>query len=154
MTIQAQYWVHEPARPPAERVVHLETDQQVREFVALLAGEHVSDALLTHTRRPRIETAIPDDDAPGSFLTVPDHSVIVGIRGQRGALSYKGNDGHTPEPVHLCSHGQGPNHPVLYETEELPANCEIPAETVADALVEFLATARRPTNLAWQHLSD
>ncbi|HKS48496.1 MAG TPA: Imm1 family immunity protein [Amycolatopsis sp.] len=33
---------------------------------------------------------------------------------------------------------------MLYDTDECPAGCEVPVETVADALVEFLRTASRP----------
>lgn len=150
MTLQAQYWIHDPGQPPVEKVAELGSADEVRAFVATLAEETVSDAVVTHTGRPRVDTAIPDDDAPGGYLTMPDHSVIAGIHGTRGALSYRGADGHGPEPVHLYSRGDGPDQPVLYETDEFPPNCEIPADAVADALVEFLDTAKRPLNLAWQ----
>lgn len=154
MTIQAQYWVHEPDQPPTEHVADLATTEDVREFVDLLTSERVSDAILTHTKRPRVETAIPDEDDPSTFVTVPDHSVIVGIHGQRGAMSYKGNDGHAAEPVHLYSRGQGPDEPVLYETEEFPPDCEVPTDAIVNALIEFLETARRPLGLGWQTGSE
>lgn len=154
MTIQAQYWVHEPDRPPVEHVADLATPEDVRQFVDLLANEGVSDAILTHSKRPRVDTAIPDENDAGTFMTVPDHSVIVGVHGQRGAMSYKGNDGHAAEPVHLYSRGQGPAHPVLYETEEFPPDCEVPTEALVNALVEFLETARRPQALDWQSGSE
>lgn len=32
MTIQAQYWVHEPDRPPVEHVADVATTEDVREF--------------------------------------------------------------------------------------------------------------------------
>lgn len=150
MTIQAQYWAHETDRPPAEKVAHLSTPEQVHEFVTLLASDHVSDAILTHTSRPRFETPIPDEDHPGTYLTVPDHSVIAGIHGERGALSYRGNDGHSDDPVHLYSQGEGADHPAIYETDEFPPNCEVPIETIMKALVEFLETGKRPVSIAWQ----
>ncbi|MCR3721168.1 MULTISPECIES: Imm1 family immunity protein [Prauserella salsuginis group] len=150
MTLQAQYWVHQPGQPPVEKVDDLATPDDVRAFMATLAEKTVSDAILTHTARPRVDTAIPDDDAPSGYLTVPDHSVIAGIHGDRGALSYRGNDGHGSEPVHLYSHGDGPERPVLYETDEFPPNCEIPASAVAEALIEFLDSGKRPLNVAWQ----
>lgn len=154
MTIQAQYWVHEPDQPPAEHVTELATPEQVREFVTQLASDQVSDALLTHTQRPRMDTLIPDEDDPDAFLTVPDHSVIVGVHGDRGALSYQGNDGHDTEPVHLYSHGESPEYPVLYETDEFPPYCEIPTDALVEALVEFLQTAKRPVALSWQSAHD
>lgn len=154
MTIQAQYWVHEPDRPPVEHVIELATPGQVREFVALLSSAAVSDALLTHARRPRMETLIPDEDNPNAFLTVPDHSVIVGVHADRGALSYQGNDGHSPDPVHLYSHGDGPERPVLYETAEFPSHCEVSTHTLVEALVEFLRTAKRPLTSSWQPAHD
>lgn len=113
-------------------------------------GDEVSDALLAHTRRPRVETLIPDDEDPETFLTVPDHSMIVGIHGDRGALSYQGNDGHSTEPVHLYSHGDGPEQPVLYETDEFPPHCEVAINTITEALVVFLQTAKRPVTQTWQ----
>lgn len=154
MTIEAQYWVREDVQPLAERVAGLATADEVREFVALLSGAHVSDAFLTHAERPRIDTLMPDESDPDEFLTVPDHSVIVGVHGDRGALSYQGNDGHGEEFVHLYSRGEGPGEPVLYETEEFPPDCEVPVEVIADALVEFLETAKRPTSLTWQSARD
>lgn len=154
MTIQAQYWVHAPDRPPAEQVAELATPEQVHEFVTLLSSDTVSDALLTHTRRPRVETLIPDEDDPEAFLTVPDHSVIVGVHGDRGALSYQGNDGHGTETIHLYSHGDGPEQPVIYETDEFPPHCEVPTATLVEALVEFLQTAKRPLTLGWQPARD
>jgi len=60
---------------------------------------------------------------------MPDHSVIAGIDGDRGTLSYRGNDGHDFGPVHLYSRGDGPDQPVLYEADEFPSSCEIPIET-------------------------
>ncbi|MCP2331326.1 MULTISPECIES: Imm1 family immunity protein [Actinoalloteichus] len=154
MTLQAQYWVHEPGQAPVEKVVELATGDDVTAFVTTLAEEVVSDAILTHTARPRVDTAIPDDGAPSGYLTMPDHSVIAGIHGARGALSYRGDDGHGSEPVHLYSRGDGPERPVLYETDEFPPHCEIAVETVADALVEFLDTGKRPLNVAWQSAAD
>lgn len=154
MTIQAQYWVHEPGQPPAERVTELATPEHVREFVTLLSGETVSDALLTHNQRPRMETLIPDEDDPEAFLTVPDHSVIIGVHGDRGALSYQGNDGHGTEPVHLYSHGDSPEQPVIYETDEFPPRCEVPTDSLVEALLEFLQTATRPLTLGWQPARD
>ncbi|WP_026454401.1 Imm1 family immunity protein [Saccharomonospora iraqiensis] len=150
MTLQVQYWLHEPGQPPVEKVAELTTGDEVRAFVATLAAETVSDAILTHTTRPRVDTAIPDDERPGHYLTMPDHSVIAGIHGERGALSYRGDDGLGTEPVHLYSHGDGPEQPVLYETDEFPPYCEIPAETIAEALTEFLETGSRPLNITWQ----
>ncbi|MET7990382.1 Imm1 family immunity protein [Amycolatopsis sp. NPDC005232] len=150
MTIQAQYWVHEPDRPPAEQVAELTTAEDVRDFVTLLADQHISDAILTHTKRPRIETAIPDENDPSAFLTVPDHSAIIGIHGERGAISYKGKDGHSTEPVQLYTRGQGPDQTVLYETEEFPPDCEVPTGALAEALIEFLETGRRPLSIRWQ----
>ncbi|MEU6128287.1 Imm1 family immunity protein [Saccharopolyspora sp. NPDC047091] len=154
MTLQAQYWVHTPDQPPAEHVTELATPEQVREFITRLSSNTVSDALLTHTQRPRMETLIPDEDAPGAFLTVPDHYVIAGVHQDRGALSYQGNDGHHTEPVHLYSHGRGPDQPVIYETDEFPPHCEIPTATLGEALVEFLQTATRPLTLNWQPAHD
>lgn len=150
MTLQAQYWVHEPGQPPVEKVAELTTSGEVRAFVAVLAEDTVSDAILTHLSRPRVDTAIPDDDEPGGYLTMPDHSIIVGVHGTRGALSYRGDDGHGSKPVHLYSHGDGPDQPVLYETDEFPPDCEVPVEAVVDALIEFLDTSKRPLNLTWQ----
>ncbi|OLT44116.1 hypothetical protein BJF85_20655 [Saccharomonospora sp. CUA-673] len=150
MTLQAQCWVHDAGQPPVEKVAELATSEEVRAFVTTLADETVSDAILTHFSRPRVDTGIPDDDAPRGYLTMPDHSVIVGIHGDRGALSYRGNDGRGSDPVHLYSRGDGPDQPVLYETDEFPPHCEVPIEAVADALIEFLDTAKRPLNLAWQ----
>lgn len=133
----------------------LATPEQVREFVTLLSSDRVSDALLTHTQRPRMETLIPDEDNPEAFLTVPDHSVIVGVHGDRGALSYQGNDGHSTEPVHLYSHGDdGPEQPVVYETDEFPPHCEVTRDALVEALVEFLQTATRPVTLSWQPARD
>lgn len=154
MTIEAQYWVAEDDQPLAERVAGLATEADVREFVALLSGAHVSDAFLTHSERPRIDTVMPDDSDPDEFLTVPDHSVIVGVHGDRGALSYQGADGRGEEFVHLYSRGDGPAEPVLYETEEFPPDCEVPLGTIVEALVEFLETAKRPTSLTWQSARD
>ncbi len=154
MTIQTQYWVHEPDQPPAEHVGELATPEQVREFVMLLASDLVSDALLTHSQRPRVETLIPDEDDPDAFLTVSDHSVIAGVHGDRGALSYRGNDGHSAEPVHLYSHGDSPEQPVIYETDEFPPHCEVSTDTLVEALVEFLQTAKRPVTLSWQPARD
>ncbi|MGI8310748.1 MULTISPECIES: Imm1 family immunity protein [Saccharopolyspora] len=154
MTIQAQYWAYEPDQPPAEHVAELATPEQVREFVTLLSSDQVSDALLTHTQRPRMETLIPDEDDPDAFLTVPDHSVIAGVHGDRGALSYQGNDGHGTEPVHLYSHGDGPERPVLYETDEFPPHCEVTIDAIAEALIAFLRTAKRPATLTWQPAHD
>lgn len=150
MTLQAQFWVHEQGQPPRERVVELADPDAVRGFVATLGSENVSDAVLTHTRRPRVETLIPDDDNPGRLLTMPDHSVIVGVHGHRGAISYRGADGHQADPVHLYSRGEEPPTPVLYETDEFPSRCEIPVEAVTDALIEFLKTAARPLTITWQ----
>ena len=154
MTIQAQYWVHEPGQPPVEYVTEMATPEQVREFVTLLSSETVSDALLTHTQRPRVKTLIPDETDSDGFLTVPDHSVIVGVHGDRGALSYQGNDGHSAEPVHLYSLGDGPEQPVIYETDEFPPSCEVYLSVLVEALVEFLQTATRPVALDWQPSHD
>lgn len=154
MTIHAQYWVHESGRAPIERVTTLSSRREVDEFVRTLADERVGDALLTHARRPRVETAIPDEDNPAMMLTVPDHSVIVGVHGNRGALSYQGNDGHVTDPVHLYSQGHGPDHSVLYETDEFPPDCEVDVTTLANAVGEFLRTAKRPTGIDWQPAHD
>ncbi|EHR60595.1 Imm1 family immunity protein [Saccharomonospora cyanea] len=150
MTLQAQFWVHEQGQPPREQTVELADADDVRAFIKTLADEQVGDALLTHTRRPRVETLIPDEDSPGQFLTTPDHSVIVGVHGRRGAISYRGADGHHAEPVHLYSHGEEPDHPVVYETDEFPPRCELPVESVTQALIEFLETAARPLSITWQ----
>ncbi|ASR34448.1 hypothetical protein BAY61_04970 [Prauserella marina] len=91
VVLHAQYWVHERRCPPVEKVAELATRDQVDAFVALLAGEDVSDAILIHSGRPRFDTAIPDDEHPVRFLTMPDHSMNVGIHGGRGALSYHGH---------------------------------------------------------------
>ncbi|WP_190815697.1 Imm1 family immunity protein [Saccharopolyspora pogona] len=138
----------------AEHVAELATPEQVREFVTLLSSDKVNDAILTHTERPRVETLIPDEDDPNTFLTVPDHSVIVGVHGDRGALSYQGNDGHGTEPVHFYSRGDGPEQPVLYETDEFPPRCEVTIDTIRKALIEFLRTAKRPVTLTWQPAHD
>ncbi|MFE0023887.1 Imm1 family immunity protein [Amycolatopsis sp. NPDC059021] len=150
MTIQVQYWVHTTDQAPVEHVTRLSTPSDVERFAWTLSGDTVSDAIVTHEQRPRIETAIPDDDAPGSFLTIPDHSMIVGVHGDRAALSYRGCDGYSTEAVHLYSLGDGPDHPVLYETDEFPPRCEVPVQAMIQALTEFLHTAKRPTLIAWQ----
>jgi hypothetical protein len=80
--------------------------------------------------------------------------VIVGVHGDRGALSYQGNDGHSAEPVHLYTRGDGPEQPVLYETDEFPAHCEVAIDTIAEALVAFLQAAKRPVTLNWQPAHD
>lgn len=154
MTIQAQYWIHEPGQAPVEKVTELATPGQVHDFVTLLAGENVSDAILTHNSRPHVDTAIPDDEHPSGFLTMPDHSVIAGIHGQRGALSYRGNDGHGSEPVQLYSHGHGPDQPVIYETDEFPPDCELSPDVITEALIEFLETGNRPLAITWQPAPD
>jgi hypothetical protein len=98
--------------------------------------------------------ATPDDDNPEAFLMMPDHSVIVGVHGDCGALSYRGRDGYAAEPVHLYSDGDGPDQPVLYETDEFPPRCEVPVSTLARALAEFLQTAKRPVQVEWQPAHD
>lgn len=80
--------------------------------------------------------------------------MIVGIHGDRGALSYQGNDGHHAEPVHLYSRGVGPEQPVLYETDEFPPHCEVSIDTINAALAAFLRTAKRPNTLIWQTAPD
>ena len=85
---------------------------------------------------------------------MPDHSLIVGIHGEHGALSYQGNDGHGIDPVHLYSHGNGPEMAALYETDEFPPHCEVEIDTITEALVAFLQTAKRPVTLAWQSAYD
>ena len=52
MTLQAQFWVHEQGQPPREQTVELTDADDVRAFIKTLAGEQVSDALLTHTWGP------------------------------------------------------------------------------------------------------
>jgi hypothetical protein len=56
VTIQAQYWVHEPDQAPVEQVTTLSTPADVERFVTTLSGDTVSDAILTHDQRPRFET--------------------------------------------------------------------------------------------------
>lgn len=143
MTIQAQYWVHGVDRRPGECVLTLTDTAEIGQFVTALFPDSVSDAILTHERRPRVETVIPDGAA---FLTVPDHSLIVGVHGNRARLSYRGHDGHGPEPVHLFSHGDFARP----GTDDFPPNSEVSLKTLTEALIEFLATAKRPTCLTWQ----
>lgn len=69
------------------------------------------------------------------------------------ALSYQGNDGHGAEPVDLYSPGDGPELPVLYETDECPRS-EVTTDTLVEALVESLQTAKRPVALSWQPAHD
>ncbi|HEX7658186.1 MAG TPA: Imm1 family immunity protein [Pseudonocardiaceae bacterium] len=153
--ILARYWVHAYDHPPKESLTEFSTPEQVRAFVTLLATDaHVSDAVLVHTGRPRWETKIPDDEHPGSFLTVPDHWAIVGVRGQRGAMCYTGDDGCGPEPVDLYSLGRGPDDEQLFETHRFPPDCELPIEDITEALVEFLETAKRPLSIPWQKRRD
>ncbi|PRX50863.1 immunity protein Imm1 of predicted polymorphic toxin system [Prauserella shujinwangii] len=128
--------------------------EDVRTFVAMLAHGQVGGAILTHTGRPRVETLIPDDANPGERLTMPDHSVIVGVRGDRGAISCRGADGHGAESVQLYSHGEEPDHRVLYETDEFPPDCELPVNVITQTLIEFLETAKRPLTIGWQSALD
>ncbi|PXY28440.1 Imm1 family immunity protein [Prauserella muralis] len=154
MPLQAELWTQERGRPPREQVMDLADAEGVRAFVATLAHEQVGDAILTHTGRPRVETLIPDDENPGECLTMPDHSVIVGVHGDRGAISYRGADGHGAGPVQLYSHGEEPDHPVMYETDEFSPNCELPVNVITQTLIEFLETAKRPLTIGWQSALD
>jgi len=141
VAIQAQYWVHDPGRPAAEHVTRLTDATEIEHFVTVLAGNRVSDAILTHERRPLVPTAIPG-------VRVPDHSLIMGVRGDRATLSYRGHDGHSTSPVHLFSHGDGDLAPDLFD--DFPPDREIPRAALLPALLEFLHTANRPTCVKWQ----
>lgn len=68
-------------------------------------------------------------------------------------MSYQGDDGHGADPVRLYRSGDGPDLPVVYETDEVPPHCDVPVGELADALTEFLQIATRPTNLPWQSTS-
>jgi hypothetical protein len=131
-------------------VLRLATDDEVDEFLDALASDDASDALVTHTARQQVATLIEDEQHPGRFLTIPDHSVIIGVHGDRGAMSYQGVDDATGEDVRLFSCGDGPEEPALYETLEFPPYCEIEISELAKALKEFLDMASYPTCISWQ----
>lgn len=134
MTLRARFYVAE-GDALVETVRDVVDQDQVDELITVLLGPGTHDAALQHLDRPLWNEE------------VPDHEVVFGVRGDRGAMWYADESGT------WCTRGEGPASPPEYHEGTFPALCEIPLAELSSAVKEFLATARRPAGVAWQSVA-
>lgn len=134
MTLRARFYVAE-GDALVETVRDVVDQDQVDELITVLLGPGTHDAALQHLDRPLWNEE------------VPDHEVVFGVRGDRGAMWYADESGT------WCTRGEGQASPPEYHEGTFPALCEIPLAELSSAVKEFLATARRPAGVAWQSVA-
>jgi hypothetical protein len=113
--------------------VVIDSPDHVRTVLDRLSADDATDAVVIHRDRPRI--------GPRS---IPDHQLLVGVRGDVGAILYSDDTGS------WATVGDGPDAPPVYAEMEFPTYCEVPLHVIEKALAEFLATRARPTCVEWQ----
>ncbi|GAA4019181.1 hypothetical protein GCM10022247_48540 [Allokutzneria multivorans] len=106
---------------------------QLAQLLTALAADDTSDALVIHRDRPRVGPR-----------HIPDHQVLVGVRGEVGAIHFTDPTGS------WVTHGDGPADEPVYAEMEFPSHCEVPVSDLEQALAEFLHSHQRPTHVAWQ----
>ncbi|MFT7839950.1 Imm1 family immunity protein [Saccharothrix sp. BKS2] len=137
MTMRAGLWTGLPDLERAEfryRVVACEADVDL--LVEALARPGCNDAMLEHFGR--------DVDDEGES----DHNLVLAVRGGWGYLNYV-DDEFTGWPK------GDPDAPFVDEPyTDFPPGVGVPLPVFRALLLEFLATARRPTAVDWYEESD
>jgi Immunity protein Imm1 len=121
-----------------ERIVSHATD--VDELLDAISRFPAEAAIIYHQARPMIQL-------PGLNGEFPDHEAEVGVRSGWGYLRMSAQDDGDSRWI---TDGD-PTSPAYVQGESaFPAGTGLPVTRVAEALKEFLATARRPTTVNWQ----
>jgi hypothetical protein len=133
--MDAVWHVFDPNNLDAGGHLLVRDEQDVDRLVVALARPDASAALITHRGRPCV---VFDGDR------LPDHQVTVAVNGPYGYLTWSDE-----EHPYLVSDGDAGSPAFLAHYTEYDAGTGVDLATFRAALVEFLATGRRPTCLAW-----
>lgn len=134
MSLRARFYAAE-GDALVETVVEVADERGVDDLIAAVLGPGTHDVVLQHLDRP-----LWNDE-------VPDHEVVFGVRGDRGAMWFADESGT------WCTKGDGPSSPPEYHEGTFPAFCEIPLADLVSAVKGFLSTAQRPAGVEWQVIS-
>ncbi|MBW4716218.1 Imm1 family immunity protein [Saccharothrix obliqua] len=121
----------------------VETPDDVDALLRRLAEPGAGPAVVEHRERDLIEDTEGLLGPPGK-TRIPDHDVAAAVHAGYGYLTYA-----DPDHDYATLAGE-PNSPG-YRSEyvDFPAGAGVPVVVLAAALKEFLATARRPGDVAW-----
>jgi hypothetical protein len=112
----------------------------VDELLVAISRFPAEAAIIYHQARPMIQL-------PGLDGEFPDHEAEVGVRGGWGYLRMSAQDDGAGRWI---TDGD-PVSPAYVQGESaFPAGTGLPVTQVAEALKEFLATARRPAAVSWR----
>ncbi|WP_168200741.1 Imm1 family immunity protein [Allokutzneria sp. NRRL B-24872] len=130
MTLEVSYRAGANAGPVGAII---EDADQLDHLLVAIAADDASDALVIHRDRPRI--------GPRG---IPDHQLLIGVRGDIGAIHFADSTGS------WVTRGKSPENEPVYAEMEFPPHCEVPVRCLKDALAEFLRGRERPTCVEWQ----
>ncbi|GAB3507074.1 Imm1 family immunity protein [Amycolatopsis cihanbeyliensis] len=114
----------------------LETPEDVAGFVNKVAAAdpYVDSIRMIHNDRPL-------ENAEQGFT---DHDVFAAVADGFGYLSHQDRDNAKAFPL-----GEPDSAGCEFDDEDFPAGSGLPLDQFTAALVEFLHTAKRPTNVQW-----
>ncbi|SDK89563.1 Immunity protein Imm1 [Actinopolyspora mzabensis] len=139
MTITAVWPIESPEDANSGDGVTLTDPEEVDGLLARLAEPNAGVATVWHEARE-----LADEDEG-----MPDHDVCVAVRDGYGYLSYI-------DTAHDLAVPEGdPAAPGLHGGDiEFPEGSGTSLDTLAEALREFLRTARRPESVSWRTVED
>lgn len=127
----------------ADELTVVEPDD-VDTLLTRLSAPGAGPAVIEHQDREPITDTEGLLGSPGS-TKIPDHDVAAAVHGGFGYLTHA-------DPDHDYSTLVGDPASPEYRSEyvDYPAGAGVPLDRLADALKDFLATAKRPTTVEWQ----
>lgn len=136
MSITAGWAVTHPDGTYEGKNTTLRTPQDVAAFAAkVAAADPYADSIrVIHNDRPLA-------DAEQGFT---DHDVFAAVVDGFGYLSHQDQDNAKAFPV-----GDPDSAGCEFDDEDFPAGSGLPLDQFTTALVEFLHTTERPTNVRW-----
>ncbi|GAA4033733.1 hypothetical protein GCM10022247_68470 [Allokutzneria multivorans] len=117
-----------------ENDITANSPDEAARVIDILAHPKIGSAVITHHGRP-------------PWGEGPDHQVVIVVDGEHGAMYYSDRDN---PPAHTRGHTAEE-----WEDENVtfPAEAWVPRALLAEALAEFVASGRRPTQLTWHTVS-
>ncbi|MEU4801897.1 Imm1 family immunity protein [Actinosynnema sp. NPDC023587] len=144
MSFTAVWPINDRADAEAADELTVSTPDDVDALLGRLAEPGAGPAVIEHQDRPLMDDTEGLLGAPGQ-TKIPDHDVAATVHGGYGYLTYA-------DPDHDYSTLVGEPDSPGYHSEyvDYPAGAGVPVEALGLALKDFLATAARPTCVAWQ----
>ncbi|GAB2963175.1 hypothetical protein GCM10027280_60050 [Micromonospora polyrhachis] len=137
MSLTAVWTILTPEAENSGGEMVVRTSDDVDALIMALSQPGSTAALVQHQDRPTVY----DED----LGDIPDHDVTIGIWRGFGYLSFA-----DLEHEFMYSDGESDSPSFAGHYTEYPAGSGVNLATLRAALVEFLETAQRPTNIHWK----